>query len=171
MGVADAKSPAPDTATEMLEGGIRALVRRNKLAVAAELIAEPTEDALIAGATSIADIGKLMEELQTARDYLHYEGERLRQMTARYAHLAQTASASVKVIAESLGKWRKAETASLEDPAMPRAHAPDLSPSRPSRIERSVAPASLAHNAPARIQPCRGRCRACIFFCCCASFR
>ena len=164
MGVADAKSPAPDTATEMLEGGIRALVRRNKLAVAAELIAEPTEDALIAGATSIADIGKLMEELETARDYLHYEGERLRQMTARYAHLAQTASASVKVIAESLGKWRKAETASLEDPAMPRAHAPDLSPVDSSRIERSVAPASLAHNAPARIQPRRGRCRACIFF-------
>ena len=65
------------------KGGIRALVRRNKLAVAAELIAEPNEDALIAGATSIADIGKLMEELQTARDYLHYEGERLRQMTAR----------------------------------------------------------------------------------------
>ncbi len=128
MGVADAKSPAPDTATEMLEGGIRALVRRNKLAVAAELIAEPTEDALIAGATSIADIGKLMEELQTARDYLHYEGERLRQMTARYAHLAQTASASVKIIAESLGKWRKAETISQEHPPMPRAHAPNLSP-------------------------------------------
>ena len=144
MGVADAKSPAPDTATEMLEGGIRALVRRNKLAIAAELIAEPTEDALIAGATSIADIGKLMEELETARDYLHYEGERLRQMTARYAHLAQTASASVKVIAESLGKWRNAETASLEDPAMPRAHAPDLSPVDDGEplleSERSVAP-------------------------------
>ena len=128
MGVADAKSPAPDTATEMLEGGIRALVRGNKLAVAAELIAEPTEDALIAGATSIADIGKLMGELQTARNYLQSEGERLRQMTARYTHLAQTASASVKIIAESLGKWRNAETASLEHPAMPRAHAPDLSP-------------------------------------------
>ena len=27
MGVADAKSPAPDPATEMLEGGIRALVQ------------------------------------------------------------------------------------------------------------------------------------------------
>ena len=112
----------------MLEGGIRALVRRNKLAVAAELIAEPTEDALIAGATSIADIGKLMEELETARDYLHYEGERLRQMTARYAHLAQTASASVKVIAQRLGKWRNAETASLEHPAMPGPMRRDLSP-------------------------------------------
>ena len=128
MGVADAKSPAPDTATEMLEGGIRALVRRNRLAVAAELVTEPSEDALIAGATSIADIDKLVGELQTARNYLQSEGERLRQMTARYTHLAQTASASVKMIAESLGKWRKPETIGQEHPPMPRAHAPNLSP-------------------------------------------
>ena len=128
MGVADAKSPTSDTGTEMLEGGIRALVRRNRLAVAAELVAEPCEDALIAGATSIADIDKLMGELQTARDYLQSEGERVRRMTVRYAYLAQTASASVKIIAESVGKWRNAETVSQEYAAMPRAHAPDLSP-------------------------------------------
>ncbi len=128
MGVAEAKSPTSDTATEMLEGGIRALVRRNRLAVAAELVAEPSEDALIAGATSMAEIDKLIGELQTARDYLQSEGERVRRMTARYAHLAETASASVKVIAESLGKWRSAETVSQEHPALPRAHAPDLSP-------------------------------------------
>jgi hypothetical protein len=128
MGVADAKSPTSDSATEMLEGGIRALVRRNRLAVAAELVADPSEDALIAGATSIADIDKLMGELQTARDYLQAEGEKVRRMTARYAHLAETASASVKVIAESLGKWRNADMVSQEQPALPRAHAPDLSP-------------------------------------------
>ena len=128
MGVADAKSPTSDTSTELLEGGIRALVRRNRLAVAAELVAEPSEDALIAGATSIADIDKLMGELQTARNYLQSEGERVRRMTARYAHLAETASASVKIIAESLGKWRNAETLSEEYPALPGAYAPDLSP-------------------------------------------
>ena len=128
MGAADSESPISDTATNTLEGGIRALVRRNRLAVAAELIAEPCEDALIAGATSIADIDKLMGELQTARDYLQSEGERVRRMTARYAHLAETASASVKIIAESLGKWRGAEAVSQEHPALPRAYAPDLSP-------------------------------------------
>jgi hypothetical protein len=128
MGVAEAKSPTSDTATEMLEGGIRALVRRNRLAVAAELVAEPSEDALIAGATSMAEIDKLIEDLQTARDYLQSEGKRVRRITARYAHLAETASASVKVIAESLGKWRSAETVSQEHPALPRANAPDLSP-------------------------------------------
>jgi hypothetical protein len=128
MGVADAKSPTSDPATEMLEGGIRALVRRNSLAVAAELVAEPSEDALIAGATSIADIDKRIGELQTARNYLQSEGERVRRMTARYAHLAETASASVKIIAESVGKWRNAETLSHEHPALPKAHAPDMSP-------------------------------------------
>ena len=83
---------------------------------------------MIAGATSIADIDKLMEELQTARNYLQSEGERVRRITARYAHLAQTASASVKIIAESVGKWRDAEMPSQEHPAMPRTDAPDLSP-------------------------------------------
>jgi hypothetical protein len=128
MSVTDSESPTSDTATEMLEGGIRALVRRNRLAIAAELVAEPCDDALIAGATSIADIDKLMGELQTARNYLQSEGERVRRMTARYAHLAQTASASVKIIAESVGKWRNAEVDSKEHSAIPRAHAPELSP-------------------------------------------
>jgi hypothetical protein len=128
MGVANSESSTSDAATEMLEGGLRALVRRNKLAVAAKLVAEPSEDALIAGATSMADIDKLMGELQTARDYLQSEGERVRRMTARYARLAETASASVKIIAESLGTWRNAETLSQEHPALPRAHAPDISP-------------------------------------------
>ena len=30
----------------------------------------------------------------------------MRRVNANYAHLAQTASASVKIIAESIGKWR-----------------------------------------------------------------
>jgi hypothetical protein len=128
MGAAESDSPTSETATEMLEGGIRALVRRNRLTVAAELVGEPCEDALIAGATSIAEIDKLMAELQTARDYLQSEGERVRRVTDRYAHLAQTASASVKIIAESLGRWRNPDAANPAPAAMPRAHAPALSP-------------------------------------------
>ena len=38
---------------------------------------------------------KLMGELQTACDYLQSEGERVRQMMVRYAHLAQTASVKI----------------------------------------------------------------------------
>jgi hypothetical protein len=129
MGVADLESSISDTASHTIEGGIRALVRRNRLAVAAQLVGDPCDDALIAGATSIADIDKLMAELQTARDYLQSEGERVRRMTSRYAHLAQTASASVKIIAESVGKWRGAEMATGQGhAAMPQTVAPDLSP-------------------------------------------
>jgi len=50
-----------------------------------------------------------MEELRTARDYLKAEGERVRRMNAQYADLTQTASASVKIISESMGKWRTTE--------------------------------------------------------------
>ena len=70
---------------------------------------EPGEDIVAAGAASIGEIDKLMAELQTARDYLQAEGERVRRMNARYAHLTSTASASVKIIAESMGKWRTTE--------------------------------------------------------------
>ena len=111
----------------MIDGGIRALVRRNRLGVAAEMI-EPEHfgDPLQAGAMSIADIDKLIGELQMARDYLRSEGERVQQMMSRYAHLAETASASVKIIADSLGRWRNADKQA--DLALPHASAPDLSP-------------------------------------------
>ena len=125
MDVPKSESSTSDSETKMLEGEIRALVRGHRPAKAAEPAAETCDDVLAVGATSIADIEKLMEELQTARDYLQSEGERLRQVNARYAHLAQTASASVKVIAESLGKWRELETVRQAPVGMPRA--PSLS--------------------------------------------
>ena len=61
-------------------------------------------------ATSIAKIEKLVSDLQTVRNYLKAEGDRIQQEMARYAHLSDTASASVKIIAESLGQWRKGPT-------------------------------------------------------------
>jgi hypothetical protein len=92
--------------------------------------AEPGADIVEAGATSIAEIDKLMAELQTARDYLQAEGERVRRMNARYAHLTSTASASVKIIAESMGKWRTTEidatTGAGTEMIMRRSHASPL---------------------------------------------
>jgi hypothetical protein len=137
MGVAElAEQDAPlsDQDTASIEGGIRALVRRNRLAVAAELVQPPGEDALTAGAASIADIDRLMSELQTARDFLESEAERVRRVNARYAHLAQTASASVKVIADSLGRWRDTD-GNQARAGMPRPEAPSLSP--PSHVADS----------------------------------
>jgi hypothetical protein len=64
------------------------------------------------GAPSIAEIERLIGDLQAARNYLKAEAERIQQDTARYAHLSDTASASVKIITESLGQWRKGNEAS-----------------------------------------------------------
>jgi hypothetical protein len=60
------------------------------------------------GATSIMEIERLIGELQAARNYLRSEGERIQRETARFAQLNQTASASVKIISENIGEWRKA---------------------------------------------------------------
>ena len=96
-GKTDQASPALNKTEEPLTGGKQSNVT------------EPGDDILARGAASIADIEKLMGELQTARDYLKAEGERVRRSNARYAHLTSTASASVKIIAESMGKWRTTE--------------------------------------------------------------
>ena len=127
MGVPESEVASSEATSTTLEGGIRALVRRNRLAVAAEMVEPEHFDVpLQAGAISIADIDKLMGELQTARDYLQSEGERVRQMMARYAHLAETASASVKIIADSIGRWRNSDKQT--DLALPHTLAPELSP-------------------------------------------
>jgi hypothetical protein len=127
MGLSELEVTSSEAASSTLEGGIRALVSRNRLAVAAEMIQpEHFDDPLQAGAKSISDIDKLMRELQTARDYLQSEGERVRQMLARYAHLAETASASVTIIADSIGRWRNSDKPA--DLALPHTSAPDLSP-------------------------------------------
>jgi hypothetical protein len=72
------------------------------------------------GAPSIAQIERLIGDLQGARNYLKAEAERIQQDAARYAHLSDTASASVKVIIESLGQWRKSNEAMRSVPTTPR---------------------------------------------------
>ena len=71
-----------------------------------KIVAERLDDFLDVGATTIADLDNLITQLQDARDYLQAESERVRLANARYAHLAQTASASAKIIADSMGQWR-----------------------------------------------------------------
>jgi hypothetical protein len=110
-----------------VEGDIRTLVRSNKL----RSVTKPSDDivasndAIAAGVASIADIEGLLAELQAARDYLQAEGERVRRVNSNYAHLAQTASASARVIVESIGKWRISEQAS--DYRSPSATGPSAS--------------------------------------------
>jgi hypothetical protein len=60
------------------------------------------------GAPSIAQIEKLIGELHEARNLLEAEGERIQRETARYIKFTQMASASVKIISETLSGWRQA---------------------------------------------------------------
>ena len=69
--------------------------------------------------TSIAEIEKLVSELHTVRNYLKAEGDRIQQEMARYAHLSETASSSVRIITESLGQWRKDPTMITTDNVRP----------------------------------------------------
>ena len=66
-------------------------------------------------ATTIAGFEKLISDLEAARNYLKAEGDRIQQEMTRYAHLSDTASASVKIIAERLGQWREGPTMIKKD--------------------------------------------------------
>jgi hypothetical protein len=60
------------------------------------------------GAKSIGEIEKLIGELHEARNLLESEGERIQRETARHIKFTQMASASVKIISETLSGWRQA---------------------------------------------------------------
>jgi hypothetical protein len=60
------------------------------------------------GATSIAEIEKLMGELQEVKNFLQSEGERIQRETAHYTNLTQLASSSVKIIFDTVSGWREA---------------------------------------------------------------
>ena len=60
------------------------------------------------GATSFAEIEKMIGELQEAKDFLQSEGERVQRETEQYITLTQMASASVKIISDTVAKWREA---------------------------------------------------------------
>src|SRR5215475_7027937 len=60
------------------------------------------------GATSIAEIEKLIRELQETKNFLQSEADRIERETARYMNLTQMASASVKIIFDAVSGWRQA---------------------------------------------------------------
>jgi|SRR5580704_530218 hypothetical protein len=93
--------------TKTIEGEIRDLVRAKRPQPVDTT--ELCSDVIQAGARAMADIEKLTRELHAARDYLQSEGERIRREGARYAHLTRTASASVKIITESMERWRQTD--------------------------------------------------------------
>src|SRR5437660_10040219 len=60
------------------------------------------------GATSIAEVEKMIGELQAAKDFLESEGERVQREAEYYTTLTQMASASVRIIADTVDGGREA---------------------------------------------------------------
>jgi hypothetical protein len=102
-------STEPDKSTEV-EEEIRQFVRRD----VAPLHRTPEADSKVVANDistllqrfSVAEIDRLMSELQTLRDLLHSDGERIQREIAGYAHLSQSAIQSTKIISESLAMWK-----------------------------------------------------------------
>jgi hypothetical protein len=55
---------------------------------------------------SVSEIEMLIAELQSLRDYLLNEGQRLQREITAYAHLNQGAMESTRVITETLLRWK-----------------------------------------------------------------
>ena len=64
----------------------------------------------VAGA-SLTEIEKLIAELESLRELLHNEGQRVQREISGYAHLSQAAMKSTRMIADNVSQWKRtAET-------------------------------------------------------------
>ncbi len=120
------ESPEVDgdlAAVSEVEAGIREFVRNDiaylrRPATAAETApldanAEATVNNVnsliqrVAG-TSLAEIEKLISELESLRDLLHAEGQRVQREISGYAQLSQAAMKSTRMIADNVTQWKRA---------------------------------------------------------------
>jgi len=105
---------AENAAESEVEGEIREFVRRDVATLRrqpesdSEMVASNISSLLqrVSG-TSVQEIDKLIGELQTLREMLATEGARVQREIVEYATLSQAAMQSTKIIAESLGHWKK----------------------------------------------------------------
>ena len=58
--------------------------------------------------TSLAEIEKLISELESLRDLLHAEGQRVQREISGYAQLSHAAMKSTRMIADNVNQWKRA---------------------------------------------------------------
>jgi len=58
--------------------------------------------------TSLAEIENLISELESLRDILHAEGQRVQREISGYAQLSQAAMKSTRMIADNVAQWKRA---------------------------------------------------------------
>jgi hypothetical protein len=110
-------------AVSEVEAGIRDFVRndvaylRRPAVVANQEALEPQSEATVnsvnsliqrVAGTSLAEIEKLIGELEGLRDLLHAEGERVQREISGYAQLSQAAMKSTRLIADNVTQWKRA---------------------------------------------------------------
>ena len=111
-------------AVSEVEAGIRDFVRNDIAYLRRPAVASPETAPLDASAeatvnnvnsliqrvagTSLAEIEKLISELESLRDLLHAEGQRVQREISGYAHLSQTAMKSTRMIADNVAQWKRA---------------------------------------------------------------
>jgi hypothetical protein len=112
-------------AVSEVEAGIRDFVR-NDIAYlrrppgmlnADDAALEPSAEATVSSVnsliqrvagTSLAEIEKLISELESLRDLLHAEGMRVQREISGYAQLSQAAMKSTRMIADNVTQWKRA---------------------------------------------------------------
>jgi hypothetical protein len=58
--------------------------------------------------SSLAEIENLISELESLRDLLHAEGQRVQREISGYAQLSQAAMKSTRMIADNVSQWKRA---------------------------------------------------------------
>lgn len=126
-GAAETAHPQEHDAASEVEAGIRDFVR-NDIAYLRRPVAQTETHAVatqgeqapealagnvntfierIAG-ISLDEIERLISDLESMRDHLRAEGERVQREIAGYGQLSQTSVASARAIADSVTQWKQA---------------------------------------------------------------
>jgi len=110
-------------AVSEVEAGIRDFVRndvaylRRAPTLTSETALEPTTEATVnnvnsliqrVAGTSLTEIENLISELESLRDLLHAEGQRVQREISGYAQLSQAAMKSTRMIADNVSQWKRA---------------------------------------------------------------
>jgi hypothetical protein len=88
-GAPSAEPPPLDAGAEAAVSNVNSLIQR------------------VAG-TSLAEIENLITELESLRDVLHAEGQRVQREISGYAQLSQAAMKSTRMIADNVAQWKRA---------------------------------------------------------------
>ena len=114
------------TAASEVEAGIRDFVRNDiaylrrpapSMAGGTDAPADPNAEATVnsvnsliqrVAGTSLAEIENLISELESLRDLLHAEGQRVQREISGYAQLSQAAMKSTRMIADNVSQWKRA---------------------------------------------------------------